>query len=422
MCLALVIGNMIGSGVFLLPASLAPFGWNAVFAWVFTIAGVLTLVTVLGRLARALPDADGPHGYTTMAFGQLPAFLIGYSYWISIWIGNAAIATAGVSYLTVFFPTLGTIPGASAIGAVGLVWGATAINLFGARAAGGTQVITTLIKLLPLLAVVAIVSVVTVESRGLALAPLRPADLSLTAVNGAAALCLWALVGFESASLAGANIDNASVTIPRATLLGTALTGVLYLVVCSGVALLLPMAVAAKSSAPLADFVAGYWGSGPAKLIALFAAVSAIGALNGMTLVQGAVPVTLARSGSFPRWFGVTSADGTPVRALVVSSLLATVLVLMNSAKSMGDAFAFMALLATSVTLFLYFGVAIASLKLKVGGVIGVLAALFSIWTLWGAGWVASAWSFALLLSGIPIFWWVRRRAMTEPSVSTVVL
>ena len=87
MCLALVIGNIIGSGVFLLPAVLAPFGWNAVGGWIFTIAGVLTIVAVLGRLAHALPDADGPHGYTTAAFGARAAFLIGYSYWISIWIG-----------------------------------------------------------------------------------------------------------------------------------------------------------------------------------------------------------------------------------------------------------------------------------------------------------------------------------------------
>jgi basic amino acid/polyamine antiporter, APA family len=409
MCLALVIGNMIGSGVFLLPASLAPYGWNAVFGWIFTICGVLTIVAVLGRLARALPDADGPYGYTFAAFGPRTAFLIGYSYWISVWIGNAAIATAAVSYLSIFFPTLSAVPGATAVAAVGLVWAMTLINLRGARAAGGMQVVTTIIKLVPLLVVVVLVAGVASKSGGASLAPFHANALSIGAVSGAAALSLWALVGFESASLAFDNVENANVTVPRATMLGAALTGLVYLIVCSGISLLLPAALAAQSHAPFADFVAIYWDRGPSLFIALFAAVSAIGALNGMTLLQGAVPLSLARTGGFPKWFGVTNAAGTPVRALVGSSILTTILVLMNSAQSMGNAFAFMALLSTSVTLFLYFGISVAAIRLKVSRVMATIAAGFSLWTLWGAGVGPSAWSFVLLLSGLPVYTLVQR-------------
>jgi basic amino acid/polyamine antiporter, APA family len=408
MCLALVIGNMIGSGVFLLPASLAPFGWNSVFGWLFTIAGVLTIVAVLGQLARALPGADGPYGYTLAAFGPRVAFLIGYSYWISVWIGNAAIATAAASYLSIFFPKFGTMPGASSVLAIALVWATTLINLRGARAAGGLQLVTTLMKLIPLFVVILMVCGLTGMSSGTALVPLDTSALSVTSISGAAALSLWAFVGFESASLAFANIENPDVTVPRATMIGTALTGLIYLIVCSGIVLLMPLALVSESDAPLADFVATYWGVGPSLLIAMFAAISATGALNGMTLIQGAVPLSLARTGGFPKYFGVTNAEGTPVRALVGSSVLTTILVLMNSAQSMGSAFAFMALLATSVTLFLYFGVAVAAIKLKVGGVTAFVAAAFALWTLWGAGVEPSAWSFALLLSGIPVYWLVQ--------------
>jgi basic amino acid/polyamine antiporter, APA family len=409
MCLALVIGNMIGSGVFLLPASLAPFGWNAVFGWLFTIGGVLTIVAVLARLAKAHPGVDGPYGYTLAAFGPRIAFLIGYSYWISVWVGNAAIATAAVSYLSIFFPKLGTIPGASSVAAVALVWVTTLINMRGARAAGGMQMATTIIKLMPLIVVIILIAAVTGQTGGAAIAPFHSNSISITAISGAAALSLWALVGFESASLAFGNIENPDVTVPRATMIGTALTGLIYLIVCSGISLILPLAIAAKSDAPLADFVAIYWGLGPSLFIALFAAISAIGALNGMTLLQGAVPLSLARTGGFPKYFGMTNKAGTPVRALIGSSILTTILVLMNSAQSMGGAFAFMALLATSVTLFLYFGVAVAAIKLKVGGILAVIAAAFALWTLWGAGVEPSAWSFALLLSGIPVYWLVHR-------------
>ena len=410
MCLALVMGNMIGSGVFLLPAALAPFGWNGVPGWLFTIAGVLAIVAVLGRLARALPDADGPLAYTRAAFGPLPAFLIGYSYWIAVWAGNAAVAVAGAGYLGLFLPWPQT-PTASAALAVGLIWATTLVNLRGARAAGNAQIVTTLLKLVPLLVVVALVFGVTVRSGGAALAPFPGGGLSLGAIGGAAALSLWAFTGFETASVASAEVENAAVTVPRATRIGTGLTGALYLIVCSGIVLLLPTAITAASDAPFAAFVARYWGHGPSLAVALFAAVSAIGALNGMTLVQGAVPLSLARAGHLPRWFGVTNRAGAPVRALVGSSVLATGLVLMNGRQSTGDAFAFLALLATAVNLFLYLGIAVAGLKLRVGGAISAAATLFALWTLWGAGFEATGWSLVLLASGVPVFLAVRRAA-----------
>ena len=382
MCLALVMGNMIGSGVFLLPAALAPFGWNSVVGWLFTVAGVLAIVVVLGRLAKAMPGADGALGYTRAAFGPLPAFLIGYSYWISIWVGNAAIAIAAVAYLAVFVPPL-AVPLTGALAATGLIWATTAINLAGARAAGNAQVVTTLIKLVPLFAVI-ILGVVVLNGGGRAVAVLPPVLLSFGAINAAAALSLWALVGFESATVASATVADADRVVPFATLLGTGLAGAFYLLSCSAIVLLTPLAVAVQSTAPFADFVARYWAHGPALLIAGFAAVSAIGALNGMTLLQGAVPVSLARTGGFPAWFGVTTAGGTPIRALVGSSILTTGLVMMNGAQSLGGAFAFMALLATAVTLFLYLGVAVTALRLGVGGGIGVAATAFALWTFWG--------------------------------------
>jgi len=408
MCLALVMGNMIGSGIFLLPAALAPFGWSSVAGWLFTIAGVLAIVVILGRLAQRLPGADGALGYTQAAFGTLPAFLIGYSYWISIWVGNAAIALAAVAYLAVFEPGL-AVPLTGAVAAVGLVWLTTAVNLAGAGAAGGAQLVTTLIKLVPLVAIVVLGGVV-IGGGGRAPAVVPAVHLSFGAVNAAAALSLWALVGFESATVASATIADADRVVPWATRLGTGLAGLLYLFACSLIVLLTPLAAAARSTAPFADFVSRFWAHGPALFIAGFAAVSAIGALNGMTLLQGAVPVSLARTGGFPPWFAVMTPAGVPVRALVGSSVLTTGLVMLTSTESLGGAFAFMALLATAVTLFLYLGIAVAALRLGVGGVVGIAATIFALWTFAGAGAPAVAWSLVLLLSGVPLFALVNRR------------
>ena len=410
MCLALVMGNMIGSGIFLLPAALAPYGWNAVGGWLFTVGGVMLVAAVLARLARALPEAAGPYGYAQAAFGDLPAFLISYSYWNAGWIGNAAIVTGAVSYLSVLTPGLAAIPGVTAATSVGLIWIVTLISLRGARSAGGFQVVTTLIKLIPLLLVVTLAALVTGSTRGSALLAFSPTDLSIPAIGAAAALCLWALVGFESATLATASIASPSTTVPRATLLGVSLTGLVYLLACSGIVLLMPVAVLTASSAPFADFVGQYWGAGIALFIVLCAAISALGALNSSTLIQGVIPASLVRAGTLPPGFAAPNAAGAPAGALVVSGLLTTVLVLLNSSRSLGEAFAFTALLATSVTLFLYLGVAAAALKLRVGGPLAVGAVLFVFWTLWGAGLVASGWSLVLLLTGVPVFWFVQWR------------
>src|SRR5687767_11629331 len=151
MCLALVIGNMIGSGFFLLPATLAPFGWNGVAGWIVTTAGALCLAFVFASLARAYPQAGGPYAFSRLAFGPFAAFVVAWSYWVSMWVGNVAIATGVVAPLATLAP--GITP-YSAVITLALVWTLTAINCFGAKTVGKIQLITTILKFLPLAAVV----------------------------------------------------------------------------------------------------------------------------------------------------------------------------------------------------------------------------------------------------------------------------
>jgi APA family basic amino acid/polyamine antiporter len=193
-------------------------------------------------------------------------------------------------------------------------------------------------------------------------------------------------------------------------MIGTAVTGLLYLVICSGIALLLPEAVAARSDAPFATFVARFWSPGPAYLIGLFAAISAIGALNGWTLLQGEVPLAMARAGQLPTWLAKTDRDGTPVRALILSSIIASLLLLTNSMRGMGDLFTTMALLSTSASLWLYLACAITALRFRLIIPVAAIGTLYSLWTLWGAGPWVSGLSLLLMLAGFPLYWWTRRR------------
>ena len=423
-CLALVVGNTIGTGIFLLPASLAPYGINAIFGWVLTIAGSLCLAFVFARLAAAFPKEGGPYAYSRIAFGERAAFALAWSYWISIWVTNATIAIAAVSYLSIFVPGFADVPALPALSAIGLLWGLTIINMVSIRAAGGFQLVTTLLKLLPLIAVVGIAAAVIGRGGSAALPPLPPQELNLAAITASASLTLWAMLGFESATVPAGRVKDPERNIPRATLYGTLIVGAVYLLASTSVSLLLPAAEAAGSNAPFADVAERHLGHGPAMLIALFAAVSAIGALNGWVLLQGEMPLAMARDGVFPGWFARLSGAGTPVRAQLLSTGLATLLIVSNYSRSIGQLFTFMALLATVATLVMYVITALAALRLMKRGDIRRTAALvaaaslgtvYGFWTFYGAGAEATGWGAVLLASGIPVYFLMRRLRETPP-------
>ncbi|PXA75011.1 amino acid permease [Caulobacter sp. D4A] len=421
MCSALVVGNMIGSGVFMLPASLAPYGWNGVLGWIVTIAGGLCLAFVFARLAAALPREGGPYAYTQEAFGPAAGFIVAWAYWISLWVGNAAIATGAVSYLSVLVPAIAKVPGLHALVTLSLIWGLIGVNCFGARLAGEVQVVTTVLKLLPLAAVLGLSAWLLTQAGSTAVsAPLRVSDLGGPGLVAASALTLWALLGLESATVPADKVKDPARTIPRATLFGAAFTGGVYLLVCSAVVLLSPPDALKASNAPMAEFIGRFWGGGAAMAVAAFAAISAFGALNGWVLLQGEMPYAMARGGVFPAFLGKSSSRGTPVRAHLVSGLFLSVLVGINYAKSMADLFTFIALLATTASLFTYLACALAALKLQHAGrvpgsrlltVVAVLTGLYAVFTLFGAGKEAVLWGLVLLAAGVPVHLLMRRAA-----------
>lgn len=419
MCVALVVGNSIGSGVFLLPASLAPYGLNSVIAWGFTASGAIALAIVFARLSRAYPQAGGPYAYVHVAFGPLIAFIVAWGYWISIWVGNVALATAGVSYLSPLMPWIAEKPGTSALVTLLLLWLLTFVNWYGIKASGWVQSVTTVLKILPLLAVAAL-GLLAVRPSGPAAALQIP--LSVSGITAAATLTLWAMLGLESATIPADKVANPARTIPLVTLLGTIVTALICAVACTTVLMLVPPATLAKSNAPFVDLANQFWGLDAGKLVAVFAAISAFGALNGWILLQGELPRAMAIRGDFPRIFARESVHGTPGFGLGFGSCLATLLILANYQKSMANVFTFMILLSTTACLVLYALCSAALLRLQwtqqLGapgkastalGVVGILATAYSLWAIIGAGAQAVLLGAALLLAGVPLYYWYRR-------------
>jgi basic amino acid/polyamine antiporter, APA family len=415
MATALVVGGMIGSGIFMMPVALAPFGWTGTVAWVISIVGGLCIAFVISRLAQILPHASGAVAVTSAALGELVGVLVGWSYWVSVWCANAAIAIAATSYLAALVPALDATPLTGALTAVALLWLLTLLNLAGARRAGQFQVVTTILKLTPLVAVVIIAAMLGASGNARPV-PIPAAHALFANIGAAVTLTLFPLVGLEAAGVAAERVHDAAKNVMRASMVGTALVGLLYIVTCSAIVLLLPPAEVAHASAPFALFVGHYWGAGASHIIAAFGAISAIGALNCWVLIQGEVPLGMARAGLLPIWFARVSRRDVPVRVLMLSSSLATVLILTTSSPTLGGVFEFVAILTTCATLWLYLAACVAGLVRRVAVPAAVIGLPFALFAFWGAGWKACGLSLLLMLTAVPLYFLRPKGSAEQPT------
>lgn len=420
----LVLGNMIGSGVFLLPAVLAPLGAYSLAGWLVSACGALLLAGVFFRLAKRAPRAGGPYAYSREAFGDCVGFLVAWMYWVALVGGIAAIAVAFASYLSALFPVIGARPLFGALSALAAIWVLTFVNIAGVRGAGNVQIVTTVLKLLPLLAL-AIFGFAHFNPQ--LLIPGPQAGPPLHAISLSVAATLFAFIGVECATIPAAHVRNPEKTIPRATLLGTAIAAVVYIACTTAVMGLLPESVLAHSQAPFADAARLLWGNWAGWLIAGVAAISCFGAVNGWTLIAGQFPQAVARDGLFPNVFARDSRFGTPAPALLISAAINSAFVLANFSHGMVALFTFMVLLTTLSTVVAYLFCAMADVVLAQRSgkpvpvrdtVLACAAFGFAVWAALGAGQEAVYWNFALLIIGIPLYvWQTRRKArMREPA------
>jgi basic amino acid/polyamine antiporter, APA family len=408
---SLVIGNMIASGLFMLPATLAVYGGISLIGWLVSGAGALCLALVYSWLNKLQPSATGgPYAYTRDGMGGFAAFLVAWGYWISTWCTNAAIAVAFVSYLTAFIPALGNNPVLSVGTGLSAIWFLTWINTKGIREAGLVQLITTVLKLVPLL-IITIGGLFYLNADHFI--PFNVSSESgIAAITSATTLTLFAFLGLESATVPSGNVKNAERTVSRATIIGTLLTTLIYIAGTVAVMGLIPPSVLKNSQAPFADAAASIWGEGARYLVAGGAVISTFGALNGWILLQGQMPMAAARDLLFPKIFAKENKNGTPAFALIVSSVLISVLMSMNFTRSLADTFTFMVLLTTLTVLVPYLFsivsfVMIANQKQTLSKfqlVIASLAFLYSMWAIIGAGQEIVYWGFVLLMAGLPFY------------------
>jgi APA family basic amino acid/polyamine antiporter len=397
----LVVGTMIGGGIFMLPVALAPLGANAIAGWVLSGIGALCIALSFARLSRL--GGRGIQANIEEALGRHPAFLVTWSFWVSNWVSQAAVATAGAAALSWVNPAFAG-PGFVVAAAIGSIILLTAVNALGVRAAGGLSLVTVAIKLLPLAAVILIL---LIRGTGpLPYEPLAAAPLSIGTVATAVALTFYALTGFESATAPVDKVRDPSRTIPIAIFGGTLFVALAYLFASTSVQLLLPVDLVAVSPAPFAEVIAAEWGDGIASLAAIAIAVAAFGCLNGLILATGELGYSMALRRDLPVFMTRTQGEHTPVWAQVVGSALTILLILANSSRATSSLFTFIILLSTASVLVVYLAGALSAWRLgsSAGARVAIIGALlFILFAFYGAGAEANLWCLVLLLAGLVI-------------------
>ncbi len=357
-CIAVVAGNMMGSGIALLPSSLAKIGAIAIFGWIIAIIGALALAYVFARLSTKNPQAGGPVAYAgevSPIFGYQTSIL----YYHANWIGNLAIAITAIAYLSTFFPILNQ-PIPAAIAAICAVWFFTFINLLGGTWVSRFTSIGLILVLIPVVGTALLgwthFNVEIYKANWLA----NPNVHSMKAVINSVLLCLWAFVGVESAAVSSDLVENPNKTVPLATLLGTGLAGIIYVMASQVISGMFPNEITATSGAPFALSVSAIVGDWASPIVSAFTAIACLTSLGSWMMLVGQAGRRAADDGNFPKMFGEVDKNGTPKKGLFATSIMMTILMILltivtTSGSSASDLFTQLTSVAVLLTMFPYF-------------------------------------------------------------------
>lgn len=382
----LVAGNMIGSGVYLLPATLAPIGSSSLVGWVVASIGALLLAGVFAGLGRARPRDDGPTEYAGEGLGRFFGYQASLAYWAGNWVGNVAIAAAATGYLAHFFPTLrDQWPGAFCT--VGLIGLTTLIYMAGPRAVARFGGMTLLIGLIPL--VIAMIAGVMAFDPAVFIASWSPDGAPLSqSVPASMALIFWAFLGFESAGVVALRLRDPERDVGRATYAGVILSAVVYIAVTAAIFGVIPAADLETSTSPFADLAVRVMGAGAAGFVAVCAVAKTLGTLGGWMMLTGESARAGARLGFLPRVFG----HGTvtpPANPLIHAGLMIAI-TLASAQPALADQFGLL-IGATTVLFLVVYGLcclALMRFSRRPRDWISALGGLgFSVWAVVMSGW-----------------------------------
>ncbi len=413
---SLVAGSQIGTGIFLLPASMASFGTAGLSSWLITATGAMLLALVFARLCANIPKTGGPHTFVECAFGKTLGFFTAWTYWVISWMSTPMVVIGVVSYLS---PVIGNLsPISNLMLEIGILLFITSLNLSGVRSAGRIEFVFTVLKLLPLVLVPLAGVFFLNESHFI---PFNPTtDSTISVMNAAALLTLWGFIGVESATTPAESVENPKKTIPRAIVMGTLLVAVVYIfssIVIMGV---VPPETLAHSKAPFADAAQIIFGGNWYLVISIAASIVCLGTLNAWVLTSGQIALGAAYDGHLPKLFTMKNARGAPKWALIISSMGMIPIFIVTLNQDLISQVNLIIDVSVTAFLFIYALSIMSYLKLfwknkettapNIKGILlGSGALLFCGWAIYSSGLKMVAMATLISLAGLPVYLWKNR-------------
>ncbi|MBP9694735.1 MAG: amino acid permease [Alphaproteobacteria bacterium] len=409
--LSIVIGSQIGSGVFMLPAGLAPYGAFSMVGWVFSGIGAISLGLVFALLCGRFPETGGPHNYVEKAFGPHLSFFTGWTYWILSWVTTPAVLVTCVGYLSAFFPTQDK----SFYLAIELflLFAITLLNTRGITAAGHAEFVLTLLKFIPLV-VIPLCGIYYFDLDNFVQAQQvldRPLSGKLAQVT---LLTLWGFIGLECATAPAGSVENAKKVIPKAIVIGTSCVALVYFLNCVGIMGLMPGSELALAKAPYVDATQRIFGGHWHLVISLIAAIICLGTLNAWVLTSGQIILGFAEDGYVSSFFAKRNKHDAPHVGLIVSSLGVVPLLFLIADQSLAQQITTIIDIAVVAFLFVYLICALSLLKLSSGSlkaiIPSVIGAVFCLWIIYETPLYTLMISGLVAMSGVPFYlWWFFR-------------
>ena len=408
----MVAGNMMGSGVFMLPANLAGIGSIAIWGWVITTVGAVALALVFSKLTQIYPAAGGPYAYAKKAFGDYMGYQTNLVYWLANVVGNVALAVAGLGYLTPFFPVLKD-PLVMAMAQIAVIWFFTYANILGPNVVAKIQSMTTTFALVPIVGV-ALLGWFWFNPETYMQGWNVTGKSDMTALGMTLNFTLWAFIGVESASVSTAVVKNPTRNVPIATVTGVIIAAVCYILSSSAIMGIIPNKELISSAAPFSEAVSIALGQRAGDIVALCAAIGCLGSLGGWTLLVGQTAQAAANDGLFPKMFACETKKGVPATGLAIVALIMTAQVLATMSPSAAEQFGKVASIAVIMTLlpYIYSAVAIKIIgrdKLSAHqgvfyAIVGLIAALYSMAAMIGSDPAQTRWALMFVIFTIILY------------------
>ena len=409
---SIAVGCAIGSGIFMMPTMLAPYGLLGFGGWLVAGAGSILVALTMARLVKRIPKTGGPYVYVNEGLGDFSGFIIAWTYWVACVSAIAGISIAFVGYLGFFLPQIASSQIYALLASLMLIWIIVFLNIRSLENSSKFQLISTLLKLVPLMLII-LLGASNFDTSNLP--ELNPTNLHpISLIATVTTLVMWSFIGIETATVPADNVINPQETIPKVLIASVITILILYILVSIAIAALVPASELLDSSAPFALAASKILGVTGGAIISIGALISTLGSLNANTLTAGNLSLAAARDGLLPSKFVILTKNGTPIFTYLLTGVFVSILLMLNYTKGMVNAFVFMAMLSTLSTLIAYAFCAIAEFKFAKADakntqrnnalLLSCVTFLYAFFAIWGAGIEMIIYSLILILIGTPIY------------------